>query len=188
MAKFHINTETVDTPADEREDIFPKGIWEGTVEKMHLREIERGEGGDFFLSDGAQSCLMGKLQIGDIEAMGDGQPNIGAMKYFEDNIFLEEDGVSWDDATDAVLEQQWRLAQTQLRMTRFAKALSLTDVEGDSEGPVDHFDEFLRQTDNETASGLAGSRVRFQVVHKSFKKRDGTDGKSAITKQWYPAA
>ena len=190
MPKFIIPNEVVESESGQRDDVFPKGTWEGTIEKLHLRTITQGEGGDFFLKtkEGvyfAEECEVANLQVGEVVAVLDGQPNIGGMKYFESDIFLSFDGVNWDDYVPVEEDDRWRLRQTQLRLTKLAKALGLVEEGAEGVGPVDEFGNFLRDTTEST--GLGGMRVRFKVNHRTFKKRDGTEGKQALTAQFYPA-
>ena len=190
MPKFIIPNEVVESESGQRDDVFPKGTWEGTIEKLHLRTITQGEGGDFFLKtkEGeyfAESCEIANLQIGDITAILDGQPNIGGLKYFESDIFLSFDGLNWDDYQDEDGDNRWRLRQTQLRLTKLAKAIGMTEEGEGGVGPVNEFDNFLRITDE--GEGLNGMVVRFKVIHRTFKKRDGSEGKQAQTSQFYPA-
>ena len=197
MAQFFIPKEAAEAESGgQRDDVFPEGTWEGTIEIFRSRDIYQGDGGDFFLQDKsknyyADSTTVGSLQIGEITAVLEGQPDIGGMKYFEDNIFLGFDvngqDIKWDGYENEEDSDLWRLSQTQLRMTKLANALGLVDTEDDGVGPVDNFHELLLNTGDEIEDpGLEGMTVRFKVVHRKFKKRDGTDGKQAMTAQFYP--
>lgn len=192
MPKFTVPTEVLDTEVGSRDDTFPEGTWEGVIEIVRVREVhaDDGEGPLFFLQDKqgnyfAQKCELASIQYGTNTAVLEGQPNIGAMKYFDDNFILSFDDVNWDEYQREDGDPRWQLGLTQTRLTRLAKALGLTEVEGDGEGPVDHFDELVRDTDE--GRGLNGMGVRYKVFHRKFKKRDGTDGKQAQIGQYYPA-
>jgi len=190
MAKFIIPQDVVEAEGGNRDDVFPKGLWQGTIEVVRIREIHQGEGGDFFLQQKgeyfADSCEVASIQIGENTALEEDQPDIGQMKYFEDNIILSYDGLNWDEYENVEDDPRWRLSQTQLRLTKLAAALGLTDESEDGVGPVDHFDELFRSTSDEPAEGLNGMGIRFKVFHRTFKKRDGSQGKEAQTAQYYP--
>lgn len=197
MALFTIPTETVEKEP-QNFDAFPEGIWEGTIEVCRVREIFDGDGGDFFLKDKegsnfAEKCEVGSLQIGSNTAVLEGQPDIGEMKFFLENLILSFDELNWDAFHNVEGDKRWQLGSTQLRLTKLAHALGLTEEEDGGVGPVENFDELLRTTNNvdpdtgiPAASGLNGLKVRFKVYHRKFTRRDGTPGKQAMVAQFYP--
>ncbi len=97
---------------------------------------------------------------------------------------LSYDGLNWDYYVDSDGSPTWQLGVTQRRLTKLASALGLVDETPEGIGPVDDFDEVFRQTDEN--SGLNGMRVRFKVIHRRFKRKDGTDGKEVMVAQYYP--
>jgi len=195
--KFVVPQEILDREAGPRDDVFPEGLWEGVVEVVRVRTITEGEGGDFFLRDKtgnyfASECEVASLQIGENVAVEEGQPDIGGLKYFDDNIILSFDGLNWTDYEYEENDPRWQLRLAQTRLTKLAHALDLTEnVEG-GVVPVDTFDDFFRSTDE--GEGLNGMAVRYKVIHRIFPKREEKalprkdwTGKEAQTAQYYPA-
>ena len=197
MAKFTIPTDVVEKEPTNFEH-FPEGVWEGTIEVYRQREIFQEEGGDFHLKDRnkaffAEKCEAASLQIGGITGCLEGQPEVGDSKYFMSDIIMSFDDTNWDEYENEEGADNWKLGQTQLRLTKLAHALGLTDDGPDGVGPIDDFDNMLRLTadvDPDTgipqASGLNGLPVRFKVYHRKFKKKDGTPDRQALIGQFYP--
>lgn len=188
MATFRIPKSDAENPTPDRQQDFPEGTWSGVVEAVRIRTIRRGDNADFLLKEKgeyfAEEAEIGSIQIGQAEAVLEGQEDPGNMKHFDENIYFSIDGVVWDDPEVDPANMNWRFEASRRRLTNLALAVDAVEEDGDSVGPVDHFDTLLRETDAESGGGLYGSSVLFEVYHRRFKRRDGTPGAEPVTRRY----
>jgi hypothetical protein len=173
---------------------LPDGIYEGAIQQVYLSQAEQQfeSGADNFLlkdSNGMfcgelstqANILLGNLEPIDVPDLDELHPN---RTFMVRNLLLSIDETRWCDQIPEHFP--WQLSATQNHLMRLAKALGLVERVVGGIVPVAHFDEFLRDTDMERASGLNGMRVRFKIKKRTFTKKDGTPGSAVEVKQYYP--
>lgn len=176
MADFLLDEDVVDEPQGSgASDLFPKGAWEGVLEEVRVRTIVSGDQADFLLNVSkevvADEVKVVSFRFGDFVARLDGQPNVGARKFFtEDVVIGYTSGMNVVDWLRPAEDDAPRMAFTRRYLTNLARALGMVDRDGKRVGPSAQFTDGLEHE----GAGLLGSRVVLQVGHRNYKKRDGT--------------
>jgi hypothetical protein len=174
-------------------DLFPKGVWQGTIEVTRIAEAVREprSGPVFCLSEGAEYGEVGSVQIGGITAVVKDQPDVGQRKFFDDQLLLSESFtggtvVQWDEPTGSD-DENWRFDQTRRRLTNLALALGTTEDDGNGGvGPVENFGDLFREAVVE-GQGISGMQVTFEVDHRTYKTKTGEKGTAHFLKVYLPA-
>lgn len=174
---FKIPRSQAENPNPGGDWIPDEGLWAGVIEEVRIQEVRIDEeGGPVFVLRGAggevvnREAEVASIQIGDLQPL-DGQDPAGNRKIFDDLIMLSADGREWID--DPVEGENWRLNQARRRLTNLALALDLVEEDGDFVYPSPDFVESLQD------GGLKGEEVEFEIRHRTFKRRDGSEGVAA---------
>lgn len=158
----------------ETDDLFPEGVWRGVIEEVRVNEIRPGDPAEFILQPGDLSlefASVASIQIGQIEAQLEDQPDVGNRKffdrgYYDKGIYLQTDSVRWDRANPDEVEKYWPLQRTRTHLTNLAMAVpNLSENSDGAVGPVEDFHELLLNTSEENG-GLHGTEVYFTVRHR----------------------
>ena len=185
MARFKIPQQQAETPVQSGDTPFPEGVFRGVIDEIRVQAVHRGagEGPEFILTDRdgnvlADNAVVASIQIGSNEPELEGGPEVGERKFFDDLLVLDMDKYSWDQPVED--EPSWRLDQTRRRLTNLALALDLVESDEEGVGPIDNFDDLLRNGE------LEGMEVVFEVAHRKVK-RDGETRVYPFLKAYMPA-
>lgn len=174
--RFKVPSAVAEAPRSGSKRIPPEGIWKAPITEVRVRELHRGDPGDFLIeSDTGKTA---SLQLGGpLTPLADGQDDPGQMPMFDEYV-LQDGDFRWDDA-ELPKGAPGRLYFTRKGLTNLALALGLTESDGNGAvGPIEDFHDML------ISGEIKGQKVAFQIVHETFKRRNGEDGIKAIVEAY----
>ena len=171
---------------------FPEGVWLFTLEEPRVWEIDasnakmawaftpNAKGNVAFKGKDAEIVA---LQLGQAEALEEGQEDAGAQKMFCD-ITIRDGKTTIENVDRAAKEPNvgYKILIDAALFVNLALALGQAYEEGGDVLPADDFREQLR------SGAFNGFKVVGQVKHRTYPKKDGTTGKNVEVVQFSPAA
>jgi len=191
MSKLRVAKKRAENPSAGRE--FPEGVWMFTIEESRLKQIERTDKMDWAFSPNAKGNVAYKgkdaetvsLQLGQAQPLEEGQDDAGAQKVFCE-LTIRDGDVTIENVDNSVdMDKQpvgYRILIDTGLFVNLALALGQAYEEGGDVIPSDDFREQL------AGGAFNGFKVVAQVKHRTYTKKDKTQGMNVEVSQFSPAA
>jgi len=162
---------------------FPPGPWQGVIEEVRTKPLPSNNGQPFAGYETTDGEIL-TLILGQNRPL-DGQEDVGNRKFFVDIVLRDGNRQMGEvDITEREVPY-WQLQRSARIVANLARALGqVEEVQmPDGSTAVAVMEGFV---DALAAGQFDGTQIGFEIVHRNFKRKDGTAGVREEIKTFFP--